>query len=397
MPVPTAVARPAILYNERYLDYSFGGDHAFQPIRHRLACELMRSYGLFDGPADLVPPRPATEDDLLLVHDRRYVDAVRELSEHQRNEASEWGLGPGDNPIFPGMYDAAAVQVGGTVDACEAVVAGERPRAYNLGGGFHHAMPARASGFCIFNDIAVGLARILREGRAKRVLYIDIDAHHGDGVQEIFYDDPRVLTISLHESGRFLFPGTGFPQENGKGKGTGYAVNVPLPPYTRDASYLHAFEEIVPPLARAYAPDVIFTQTGADAYYTDPLAHLKLTTRTYERIAQTVDRLSKELCGGRWVAATGGGYDMAACARVWTVVAAAMAGAELPDAIDPRWRELTKRALGVPAPANLRDQHVGSDDETVSPAVREVVTEVKSLIFPHHGLRPPTGEKGRSE
>ena len=391
------MGKPAVLYDERYLAYDFGKDHAFQNIRIKLACELMRSGGMFEGPTELVAPEAASETDLLLVHERRYVDVVRDLSAHPRAEAYEWGLGPGDNPVFAGMFDAAALQVGGTIEACEAVAKGRRPRAYNLGGGFHHAMPGRASGFCIFNDVAVGLARVLEAGLVKRVLYVDIDAHHGDGVQEIFYDDPRVLTISLHEDGRFLFPGTGFPGDTGRGKGKGYAVNVPLPPYTQDASYLFAFEEIVPPIARAYRPDLIFTQTGADAYFTDPLAHLKLTTRTYERVAQTVASLSKELCGGRWVAATGGGYDMAACARVWTVIAAVLAGVDLSDDIDPRWRELTKRTLGVPAPANLRDRPVESDDEAVSPAVREVVAEVKSQIFPHHGLRAPTGGKRRSE
>jgi len=391
------VAKPVVLYDPRYLEYSFGKDHAFQPIRHRLAIELMRSYGLFDGPADLSPPQPATEEDLLRVHDRQYVAAVRALSAAPREEAYKWGLGPGDNPIFPGMYDAAALQAGGTVEACEAVARGDRPRAYNMGGGFHHAMPARASGFCIFNDVAVGLARVLDEGHAKRILYIDIDAHHGDGVQEVFYEDPRVLTISLHEDGRFLFPGTGFPFEFGKGKGVGYAVNVPLPPYTRDASYLHAFGEIVPPLARAYRPDLIFTQTGADAYYTDPLAHLKLTTRTYEGVARAVDGLSTELCNGRWVAATGGGYDMAASARVWTVIAAAIVGIELPDAIDPAWGDLCRRELGPgPVSATLRDRVPDGDSEKVSPAVRDVVEDVKARVFPHHGLDPQGGGPGTS-
>jgi acetoin utilization protein AcuC len=283
------------------------------------------------------------------------------------------------------MYEAAALQVGGTVQACEAVATGERPRAYNLGGGFHHAMPARASGFCIFNDVAVGIARVLKSGLSKRVLYIDIDAHHGDGVQEVFHDDPRVLTVSLHEDGRFLFPGTGFPADVGKGKGEGYSVNIPLPPYTTDASYIHAFEEIVPPLARAYRPDLIFTQTGADAYYSDPLAHLKLTTRTYERVAGIVDGLSTEICGGRWVAATGGGYDMAACARVWTLIAAGIAGARLPDEIPAGWRKVCEREIGS-APRRLRDGGSTGDEGRVSPAVRQVVEEVKASVFPRHGL-----------
>ena len=380
------MAKPAIIYSDAYLDYNFGKDHAFQSIRVKLAYELMRSSAFFNGHADALEPAPATDEDLRIVHERRYVDAVKELSAHPRPEAYEWGLGPGDNPIFEGMYEAAALQAGGTIAACEAVATGERPRAYNLGGGFHHAMPARASGFCIFNDVAVGLARLLKAGLAKRVLYLDIDAHHGDGVQEIFYDDPTVLTISLHEDGHFLFPGTGFPGDIGRGKGKGYAVNVPLPPYTRGASYVYAFEEIVPPLARAYGPDMIFTQTGADAYFTDPLAHLKLTTSTYEHVARVVRNLSEELCGGRWVSATGGGYDLVACARVWTLIAAAMADVELTDELEPEWRALCRRETGLEDPdLRLRDRGRTSD-EPVSSAVKNVVREVKSNVFPHHGL-----------
>jgi len=375
----------AILYRDEYLEYNFGQDHALQETRVKLAYELMRSYGLCDGPAERVIPEPASEADILRVHDRRYVEAVKELSASPRADAYEFGLGPGDNPIFAGMYGSAALQAGGTKRACELVATGARARAYNLGGGFHHAMPGKASGFCIFNDIAIGLRHLFDKGLVERVLYIDIDAHHGDGVQWIFYEDPRVLTISFHEDGRFLFPGTGFPDEIGRGKGKGYAVNVPLPPYTRDASYIHALDEIVPPLARAYRPDLIFTQTGADATYLDPLAHLKLTSRTYEAFGTLIDALSRELCGSRWVASTGGGYDLAACARVWTLIAAAMAGVALPDPIDPAWREMCRRATGS-APTTVRDRQVPAGGERVADGVKEVVAAVKELVFPLHGL-----------
>lgn len=378
------MAKPAVFYDPRYLEYNFGKEHAFQNFRIKLAVELLRSYRAFEGPLELLVPEPASEDDILLVHERAYVEAIKELSIRPGAEAYEWGLGPGDNPIFPDMYGTAAIQAGATIQACRAVARGERLRAYNLGGGLHHAMPARASGFCILNDIAIGLRRILNEGLVKRVLYVDIDAHHGDGVQEIFYSDPRVLTISLHEDGRFLFPGTGFPADLGKGTGEGYAVNVPLPPYTRDESYLYAFTEIVPPLARAFRPDLIFTQTGADAHFMDPLAHLKLTTRTYEGVAGIVDDLSKELCAGRWVAAGGGGYDMAACARVWTLIAGAMAGVNFSDETDPAWRELCRKETGS-APATLRDREPSTDGH-VAQAVKDVVADVKQQIFPHHGL-----------
>jgi len=380
-----AVLPLAVLYSDGYLAYDFGHAHALREVRVRLACELIRSSGLFDGRATLLNPTPALEESILRVHERRYVDAVKQLGMSPKEEAYEFGLGPGDNPIFPGMYESSALQAGGTVQACELVATGQRARAYNLGGGFHHAMPSKASGFCIFNDVAIGLKHILDRGLVHRVLYVDIDAHHGDGVQHIFYDDPRVLTISLHEDGRFLFPGTGFTDEIGQGNGRGYAVNVPLPPYTRDASYLYAVTEIVPPLARAYRPDLVFTQTGADATYLDPLAHLKLTSRTYEAFGNLIDGLTQELCASRWVAATGGGYDVAACARMWTLIASTMAGVDLPNPIDARWRELCRSKTGS-APATLRDVDVASGGERVTEAVREVVADVKTKVFPLHGL-----------
>ena len=378
------MVRPQVAYSDGFLRYDFGGGHALREVRVRLAHDLLCAYGLVSE-GDRLAFVPATREDLLSAHTARYVDAVRGLPERPVREAAEFGLGPGDNPIFAGMYDAAALQVGATIGACEAVVSGATVRAYNLGGGFHHAMADRASGFCIFNDPAIGIRRLLDRHRVRRVLYLDIDAHHGDGVQAHFYRDPRVITISLHEDGRFLFPGTGFVSEIGEGEGRGFSVNVPLPPGTADAGYRAAFDAIVPPLARAFRPEVIVTQTGADAHAGDPLTHLALSTAAYEHVARTVDELSRELCGARWIAVGGGGYDVTACARVWTLIYAAMAKADLPDAVPSVWQKQCRDA-GEPPPPSLRDSSPVPEPPHVEARVRAVIGEVRRTVFPFHGI-----------
>ena len=376
-----------LVYHPEYLRYDFGEDHALRQMRVRLARDLVADYGLLET-GDEILPDPAPEAAVRRIHDADYVAAVRDLSTHPKGSAFEHGLGTPDNPVFAGMFEATLLHVGGTLRACEEVAAGRRTRAMNLGGGFHHAMPGKASGFCIFNDVAVGIRSLLDEHGIQRILYVDIDAHHADGVQAIFYEDPRVLTISLHEDGHYLFPGTGFTDEIGTGEGRGYAANVPLPPYTRDVSYLYAFQEIVPPLARAYKPDVIVSQLGADAHYLDPLTHLMLTTESYEAIGKLLDGLSKELCGGRWIATGGGGYDVTAVPRAWTLLFATMAGKEVEDALPIEWlKECHQLAGAVPPDKSLRD-HVHADGEAHVPrAAKRTVEELRKTLFPLHGIR----------
>jgi acetoin utilization protein AcuC len=377
-----------LLYHDDFLRYDFGEGHALRAERVRLARELLRSLGMDRREVRPLEPKPATEAELLTVHDLDYVEAVKELSVRPAGaEAWEYGFGPGDNPAFRGMYEAASLQVGATVLACDAVMEGEVRAAFSLGGGFHHAWPRKASGFCIFNDPAVGLRHLLDEWGLRRVLYVDIDAHHGDGVQGVFYGDPRVLTISLHEDGRFLFPGTGDVAEIGEGEGEGYAANVPLPPYTQDASYLYAFREVVLPLARAFQPQILVTQCGADAHFRDPLTHLRLTTRTYETVAALFRALADDVCDGRWVAVTGGGYDLTAVPRVWTLVFSAMVGERPPDSLPREWVLLCRRvAEDVPKDGRLRDPAPDDEDEVVSAGVKRVVKILKERLFPRHGL-----------
>jgi acetoin utilization protein AcuC len=380
--------KAALLYHDDFLKYDFGGEHALREVRIQLARDLISAYGLLKpGVAEILTPAPADEVALRRVHSVDYLSVVKDLSVHPKGTSYEHGLGTADNPVFGGMYEAAALQVGATVLACEEVASGRAPRAMSLGGGFHHAMPNKASGFCIFNDLAVGIKTLLEEHGLKRVLYVDVDAHHADGVQAIFYEDPRVLTISLHEDGHYLFPGSGFTDEIGAGPGRGYCVNVPLPPYTRDVSYLYAFQEIVPPLARAFRPEVIVSQLGADGHRLDPLTHLMLTTETYEAVGRFLDELSKELCGGRWVATGGGGYEITAVARVWTVLFSEMVGVELEDALPVDWlKECNRLAGSVPADKSLRDHDHAEEEAHVPRAAKRTVEELRRTIFPIHGI-----------
>jgi acetoin utilization protein AcuC len=244
---------------------------------------------------------------------------------------SAYGLGPGDTPAFRGVWEASLLYTGASVDGAEHVLAAAGNRAHNIAGGLHHAMAGRASGFCILNDAAVAIHAMLR--KLDRVAYIDIDAHHGDGVEALFYDDPRVLTISTHESGQFLFPGTGFPDETGRGDARGTAINVPLAPYTDDETFLWAFNEVVPRALAEFRPQAIVTQFGADAHFGDPLAHLALSTRSYEEMLAYFDTL-----GLPWLALGGGGYNIDTVPRVWSLVFAALAGAVLPDELPDAYR-----------------------------------------------------------
>ncbi len=378
----------ALVYHADFLKYNFGGEHALRQVRVQLARDLIAAYGLVQtGAAEELRPFAADEASLRKIHVEEYLEAVRRLSDHPSEVSYAHGLGTADNPAFAGMYEAAALHAGATKLACQEVASGRRKRAMTLGGGFHHAMPAKASGFCIFNDLAIGIRSLLDDHGIRRVLYVDVDAHHADGVQAIFYGEPRVLRISLHEDGHYLFPGSGFTDELGTGPGRGYSVNVPLPPYTRDVSYLYAFQEVVPPLARAFKPEVIVSQLGADGHYLDPLTHLMLTTETYAAVGRILDELSRELCAGRWIATGGGGYEVTAVPRVWTILFAKMVGRDLDEALPVEWlKECNRLVGGVPADKSLLD-HVHAEEEAHVPrATKRSVEEVRRSVFPIHGI-----------
>jgi acetoin utilization protein AcuC len=329
----------AFVWDPDFSAYRFGPDHPFNPKRLELAVSLMEEMGLLAEGVTIVPPRSATDAELHRVHDPEFVAAVRRLGELGRDDGEgwRWGLGTDDNPVFEGMHAAAAKVVGGTMVAAELVMSGKARRAFNIAGGLHHAHRDRASGFCIYNDLAVAIAW-MREAHGARVLYVDYDAHHGDGVQGIFYDDPEVCTLSIHESGKYLFPGTGHVGELGEGAGFGYSLNLPMEAFTEDDAWLEAYSELLPEVVESFRPDVIVLQNGCDAHVLDPLTHLRGTTRLYSETVRLTCQVADRLCGGRVVATGGGGYAIwTVVPRAWTLVWAGLIGAEPPDRLPQAW------------------------------------------------------------
>ena len=365
-----------LVYSPDFLAYDHGPQHPLRPVRIMLTRELIAAYGMVDGETVReIPVRVATDKELRLVHTDRYLDAVRRAGAGEPGDWWQFGFGPGDNPIFPDMHEASARVAGASLVAAEAVVSGSSEHAFNPAGGLHHAMPERASGFCVYDDPGVAIAWMLEHG-VERVAYVDVDVHHGDGPQAIFYEDPRVLTISLHESGEFLFPGTGFVDERGRGDAEGTKVNVPLPPYTSDDSWLEAFREVVPPLVKAFGPDVLVTQLGCDTHHSDPLAHLSLSTRAYREAATILHQLAHDVAGGRWMATGGGGYQWARVVpRAWTLYFAEMAGRDVPDEIPHSWLELASRHSDGEIPETLSEDPPpdGRNHDAVVGVIEEVL------------------------
>ena len=353
-----------LIYSPELVRYDHGPEHPLKPVRVLLTRELIATYGLLDGDSVAeTPARVATDDELRLVHTAPYIKAVMAAG---RGEPGDWwrfGVEPGDNPIFPDMHEASARVAGASLVAAEAVRDGTAEHAFSPAGGLHHAMPERASGFCVYDDPALAIAWLLEHG-VERVAYVDVDVHHGDGPQAIFWEDPRVLTISIHESGRYLFPGTGFTDERGGGDAEGTKVNVPLPPGTGDEGWLRAFREVVPPRVRDWRPDVLVTQLGCDTHHTDPLAHLTLSTAAYREAAVVLHGLAHEAAGGRWLATGGGGYQWARVVpRAWTLYFAEMAERPVDDDLPPDWLELAVRESGITVPDTLSEEAPAASDD----------------------------------
>ncbi len=320
--------KTAFIYSEKFGSFYYGPNHPMRPVRLKLTYELMEALGLDILPSgELVEARPAKESELLLFHTLEYLKVLKEANTGIIPVGGgAHGLGFGDNPVFKGVYEWSCYSAGASVQAAELVTGGRHRTAFNIAGGLHHAMPNRASGFCYANDAAIAIRHLVNKG--KRVAYVDIDAHHGDGVEYAFYDTDRVLTISLHESGQWLFPGTGFVTDTGVNHGKGFSINVPLPPSTCDEYYLRVFNDVVPPFIDAFNPDVLVTQLGVDSFETDPLTHLSLTTNSFEKMVETFRSFNLP-----WVALGGGGYDLSNVARSWTLAWAIMNGVNAPNTI----------------------------------------------------------------
>jgi len=398
-----------VAWNESLAGYDFGPGHPLAPIRLTLTMELAQALGLGreDG-ISIVVPSVATDAELELVHDPSYISLVRLASDPaglslggpDRRERTErallmHGLGTSDDPVFAGMHEAAAMVAGATLAAARAVWTGSAEHGASIAGGLHHAMARNASGFCIYNDPAIAIAWLLRQG-AERVAYVDIDVHHGDGVQAAFWNDPRVLTISLHEHPDTLFPGTGWPAEVGGPDAPGSAVNVALPAGTEDPGWLRAFDAVVPPLLRAFSPQLLVSQHGCDTHWSDPLANLGLTIDGQRAAHAAIHALAHEVAGGRWLLTGGGGYEhVDVVPRTWTHLLFEAAGRPLdPASATPEsWRQYVAQATGRTAPEQLTE---GSRGEFVSfetgynpgDPVDRAILATRNAVFPLHGLMP---------
>ncbi len=374
--------KTAFIYSPRYLEFDYGPGHPLRNQRLGLTYDLIDACDLLTLPsARCLEPDPATDDELLLFLQPDYLKVLKLVDVGQAPAAAmRCGLGTPDNPILPGIFRWSALVAGASLLAMRLVESGEVSRAFNISGGLHHAGPGRASGFCYINDAALIIAHLCRLG--YRVAYVDIDVHHGDGVQWAFYDTDQVLTLSIHESGKTLFPGTGFVNELGEGKGEGYSVNVPLPPAADDEIFLWGFNEVIPPLVKAFRPDILVTQLGIDSHLTDPLSHVGISLGAF---LQMVRRL-RDLCG-RWVALGGGGYDLTNVPRAWAAAWAIMNDRE-PPAMLPQSFLARHKEVGFSGPAFLDAPVIidGSAKARTWEAVREEVERLKQLVFPRHGM-----------
>ncbi|SDQ16219.1 acetoin utilization protein AcuC [Quadrisphaera sp. DSM 44207] len=376
--------------------HDFGPGHPMDPVRLDLTARLARELGLLDAPGVVVAGAGVAPDALLeTVHDREYVTAVRRVSADPRLVDLQRGLGTEDDPVFAGMHETAARVVAATVDSADAVWSGECTHAVNVAGGLHHAMRDRASGFCVYNDVSAAIQRLLDAG-ARRVAYVDVDVHHGDGVEAAFWNDPRVLTVSVHESGRTLFPGTGWPADVGGPDAQGGAANVALPAGTGDAGWLRAVHAVAVPLVRAFEPQVLVTQHGCDSHFLDPLAHLAVSVDAQRAVAATLHDLAHEVCDGRWVATGGGGYELVdVVPRSWAHLLGVAAHAPVAPVVPvpPDWTAHVAALLGRPGPARMTDGadarwqpwEAGCDPASV---VDQAVLATRRAVFPLHGLDP---------
>ncbi|KUP06700.1 histone deacetylase [Bacillus coahuilensis m2-6] len=375
----------SFIFSEKLLNYRFSKNHPFNQQRLLHTVSLLREIGALSD-EHIIEPRIATESELALNHERSFIEAVKQagLGILPQEKWEGYGIGTDDTPIFPGMHDASSLLVGGTLTAVDEVMSGRKNHALHLGGGLHHGFRGKASGFCIYNDSSVAIKYIQKKYGAK-VLYVDTDAHHGDGVQWSFYDDPSVCTFSIHETGRYLFPGTGQITERGSGKGYGYTFNIPLDAFTEDDSFLKSYETALREVTHFFKPDVILTQNGADAHFHDPLTHLACTMNIYKEIPKLAHELAHEYCDGKWIAVGGGGYDIwRVVPRAWSLIWLEMTEQTLSSNELPlTWIDKWQNASPVPLPTTWSDP-----DGMYQPIPRKAEIEeknehiVQKLLYP---------------
>lgn len=347
----------SFIFSEDLLQYKFSNDHPFNQFRLTLTIDLLKKMNALD-PAQICPPRMADEEELSLIHDPNYIKAVKLAGYGKLSSdiAENYGLGTEDTPIFSNMHEASSLQVGGTLTAVDQVMTGKAVHALHLGGGLHHGFRGKASGFCVYNDCSVAIKYLQKKYNA-RVLYVDTDAHHGDGVQWSFYDDPNVCTLSIHETGRYLFPGTGNVNERGQGKGYGYSFNIPIDAFTEDESFISTYTKAISEVSEFFKPDVILSQNGSDSHYYDPLTHLSFTIKSYRIIPKLAHELAHRYCGGKWIAVGGGGYDIwRVVPRAWALIWLEMTeNSNCYGNLPLEWRDVWQKKAPVKLPAEWDD------------------------------------------
>lgn len=403
---PTDAGRSAVVWSEDLTAYDFGPYHPMSPVRLSLTHVLAREAGLLERPGvEIIVPTIASEEELARVHSLEYIAAVQRASVPEQlvhpDELISFGIGGEDVPPFAGMHEASARLVGGSLAAIDAIRTGAVTRAVHVGGGMHHARPGRASGFCVYNDAAVAIAHALDAGE-ERILYVDVDVHHGDGVEMALWDEPRAITLSVHETGQSLFPGTGFVQDRGGSAALGSAINVPLPPSTDPAGWVRAVRATVPALVRAVRPTLLVTQHGADTHRMDPLGDFTVSLEAQREVMLLLRELADEVCGGRWLALGGGGYAVIdVVPRSWAQLIAVVTGesiapqTELPAAYMAAEREARRlhgiapepalRCWGDGRPFSARAWEDGFDPED---DLDRAVQAARRAAFPEWGLDP---------
>ncbi|QCP04026.1 acetoin utilization protein AcuC [Brevibacterium sp. CS2] len=386
-----------VIWDDSFTEYNFGPEHPMNPLRLDLTAKLATDFRLFDNARVHISGVPEVDEPTLLrLHSQEFVDAVKDAersSSIDEATAQKYGVGTEDVPRFEKIHEASGRIFQGSVEAARAITGGNYERAVNFCGGMHHAMPGRAAGFCVYNDLAGAIDHFLAEGY-ERIAYLDLDAHHGDGVENFYWDDPRVLTISLHENGRFLFPGTGFANDIGGLSASASAVNVALPPRTDDADWLRAIDSVVPAVLREFRPQVLISQHGCDGHRLDPLTHLRLSVDAMRRAAEWVRDLADDYAEGRWLATGGGGYALVdVVPRAWVNLVAIAAGADIvpSTALPERWKDYVTAIAGVTPPEVMTDGHDGMfaswaggfDPES---DLDRTVMSTRKNIFPFYGL-----------
>ena len=341
-----------IIYNPKYSLYNLGESHPFSPQRTEMLIELLKEWNILTEP---IEPNAVLASDLEVIHDRNYINTVEKVSSGINVEdINRFGLGNADNPIFEGMAEGARYQVGGTVLGAKLLMENKANRILQLGGGFHHAHNNFAAGFCIYNDLSLAINEMINFG--WHVVYLDIDVHHGDGVQEMFYSNEYVMTISIHESGEFLFPGKGWVHELGQGSGRALKLNVPLEPFSEGSSYLEFLDKVLKPALSWFKPNALVVQAGADAHFSDPLADNLLTTHDYEKIFREIITLADKNCDGKILFTLGGGYSTTATPRIWALLYLIINNYDIPEYLPENWRNKWQQILQTAIPNTLHDK-----------------------------------------